>query len=157
MAKKQEGGAIVLSALEEDLLTVLWGHTQGVYGLDILNRINAANEKLGRRKIGVGSLYPALKRMEQQGLIAGRWGDEEIPDEESGGARRRYYSISADGETALRTTWQYREQLRLAQQPAMGQLAPEGFSAIIKHFANLVGWQLETVTSIKRRFENVIG
>lgn len=132
MAKKKDGGAIVLSALEEDLLTVLLGHTQGVYGLDILNRLNVANQKLGRREIGVGSLYPALKRMEQQGLITGRWGDEKFPEEESGGARRRYYSISAEGQEALETTWQYREQLRLAQQPAMFQLVPEGFSAFIK-------------------------
>jgi PadR family transcriptional regulator, regulatory protein PadR len=110
MAKKTEGGVIILSATEEDILTVIWGHSQGVYGLDILNRINKANRETNRREIGVGSLYPALKRMEQQGLVTARWGEEAL-GEESGGARRRYYAISADGEIALSTTQQYRQQL----------------------------------------------
>jgi PadR family transcriptional regulator, regulatory protein PadR len=110
MAKKKEGAVIILSATEEDILTVIWGYAQGVYGLDILNRINKANKDTNRREIGVGSLYPALKRMEKQGLITGRWG-EETSGEESGGARRRYYAISADGKAALVTTKQYRQQL----------------------------------------------
>lgn len=110
MAKKTEGAVIILSATEEDILSVLWKKAQGVYGLDLLNRINKANQETNRREIGVGSLYPALKRMEQQGLITGRWGEEAL-GEESGGARRRYYSISGDGEKALTSTQEYREQL----------------------------------------------
>jgi PadR family transcriptional regulator, regulatory protein PadR len=112
MAKKTEGAVIILSATEEDILTVIWGHAQGVYGLDILNRINKANKETNRREIGVGSLYPALKRMEQQGLVTARWGEEAL-GEESGGARRRYYTISADGKTALSSTQVYRQQLSL--------------------------------------------
>jgi PadR family transcriptional regulator, regulatory protein PadR len=114
MAKKTEGAVIILSATEEDILTVIWGHAQGVYGLDILNRINKANKETNRREIGVGSLYPALKRMEQQGLMSGRWGEEAL-GEESGGARRRYYKISADGEKALIVTRNYRRQLSFGQ------------------------------------------
>jgi PadR family transcriptional regulator, regulatory protein PadR len=114
MAKKKEGEVIILSATEEDILTVIWGHAQGVYGLNILNRINRANKETSRREIGVGSLYPALKRMEQQGLVTARWGEEAL-GEESGGARRRYYSISAEGEQALIATQQYRQQLSLIQ------------------------------------------
>jgi PadR family transcriptional regulator PadR len=138
MAKKQDGESIVLSALEEDLLTALLGHTQGIYGLDLLNRINVANKKLGRRKIGVGSLYPALKRMEQQGLITGRWGDEDKPGEESGGARRRYYTISADGERALETTWLYRQQLRDAYQVSSEQLALDVFNGLNKSLSKYI-------------------
>lgn len=111
MAKKSEGGAIVLSALEEDILTVLFGNAKGVYGLDILSRMNTANEKHQRRKIGVGSLYPALKRLEQQGLVEGRWGDDKVAGESSDGARRRYYTLTADGAQALKATWQYRKHL----------------------------------------------
>lgn len=121
MAKPQDGGISILSATEEDILSVLFGVPHGVYGLDILHRINNANKKSGRREIGVGSLYPALKRMEKEGLIQGRWGDEKDPEEESGGARRRYYSISLDGERSLEATWNYRQELRsLVQQPATG-------------------------------------
>jgi PadR family transcriptional regulator, regulatory protein PadR len=112
MAKKkeQEGWIIILSATEEDILTVINGYVQGRYGFDILKQINKANKETDRREIGVGTLYPALKRMEQQGLITGRWG-ELASGEESGGARRRYYMISADGQRALDATQEYRQQL----------------------------------------------
>jgi PadR family transcriptional regulator, regulatory protein PadR len=110
MAKKNKGMITILSATEEDILSVIWGHAQGVYGLDILNRINKANKENNRREIGIGSLYPALKRMEQQGLVNARWGEEAL-GEESGGARRRYYTISADGELSLIATQEYRKQL----------------------------------------------
>jgi PadR family transcriptional regulator, regulatory protein PadR len=110
MAKNLEDEVVILSATEEDILTVILDHKHGVYGLDILKRINNANKETKRREIGVGSLYPALKRMEKQGLITGRWG-EETSEEESGGARRRYYAISAPGKKALITTRLYRQQL----------------------------------------------
>ncbi len=135
MAKKRDGEAIVISSSEEDVLTIILQHPKGIYGLDILNRINAANKKVNRGTIGVGSLYPTLKRLEQQGLITGRWGDDEVEEEESGGARRRYYSISAEGERAIKSTWEYREQLN---QAAIGQLLPEGFSLAIRH---LIDWK----------------
>ena len=108
MAKKNDEGGIVLSALEEDLLTAIRGHQDGIYGLDLLGQINTANKKLKRRQIGVGSLYPALKRMEKQGLVKARWGED---DDGSGGARRRYYSITGLGASALTDTWSYRQQL----------------------------------------------
>ncbi|MGD1853186.1 MAG: PadR family transcriptional regulator [Leptolyngbyaceae cyanobacterium] len=108
MAKKAGDDGIVLSALEEDLLTLIQRYVDGIYGLDILDHINTANKKIKRRQIGVGSLYPALKRMEKQGLLKSRWGDEQ---EVSGGARRRYYTITALGQRALEDTWIYRQQL----------------------------------------------
>jgi PadR family transcriptional regulator, regulatory protein PadR len=90
----------------EGALTIILQHPNGIYGLDILNRLNTANAQANRGKIGVGSLYPTLKRLEQQGLITGRWGDEDVEAEGSGGARRRYYSISEDGKQALEDTWE---------------------------------------------------
>lgn len=44
-----------------------------------------------------GTVYPALRRLERQGLIAGRW--EEVPD----APRRRYYHLTPHGEGALAT------------------------------------------------------
>ena len=38
---------------------------------------------------GFGSLYPVLRRLERDGLITSRWGEEQ--PEERGGARRKYY------------------------------------------------------------------
>ena len=63
MPKKNKEGVIVLSALEEDLLTVLMG--EELYGLELLERINAARSKVNMNKLGIGSLYPTLKRMEE--------------------------------------------------------------------------------------------
>src|SRR5262245_47931784 len=43
----------------------------------------------------VASLYPVLYRMEERGLIVGRW------VERSGERRRRFYAITADNAAAL--------------------------------------------------------
>ena len=42
-----------------------------------------------------GTIYPALRRLEREGLIAGRW------VEATGGPRRRYYDITAVGTRSL--------------------------------------------------------
>jgi PadR family transcriptional regulator, regulatory protein PadR len=110
MLKKKDEAIIILSTVEEDVLTVIEGHSQGLYGLDILNRINKANKEANRREIGIGSLYPAFKRLERQDLVTARWG-EEAPGQESDGARRRYYAITPGGEKALIATRQNRQQL----------------------------------------------
>src|SRR4051812_17793059 len=44
-----------------------------------------------------GTVYPALRRLEQEGLVAGRW------QEVAGGPRRRYYDITAAGSESLVT------------------------------------------------------
>jgi PadR family transcriptional regulator, regulatory protein PadR len=109
MTNKKDEAAIILSAVEEDIITVIEGHSQGLYGLDIFNRINKANKEASRREIGVGSLYPAFKRLEQQGLVTARWG-EEVLGKESGSPRRRYYAITPGGEKALIATRKQRQQ-----------------------------------------------
>ncbi|GAB1544600.1 hypothetical protein NUACC21_72760 [Scytonema sp. NUACC21] len=130
MAKKNDDELITLSALEEDLLTVLCGRE--LYGLRIMNAINEASQ--GKRQIGFGSLYPTLHRMEKKGLVKSRWGEE--TDSESGGARRKYYVITGLGERVLRETQEYRahlagwkpaliEQLSFVQS-SLGQLGIEG-------------------------------
>jgi PadR family transcriptional regulator PadR len=51
----------------------------------------------------VASLYPTLYRLEDAGLIEGRW------VEKAGQRRRRYYRLTAAGRTRLaseRTVWQ---------------------------------------------------
>jgi PadR family transcriptional regulator, regulatory protein PadR len=42
-----------------------------------------------------GTVYPALHRLEHQGLIVGDWDDQ-------GPRRRRVYRVTADGQIALR-------------------------------------------------------
>lgn len=113
--KKTEPKAVKLTAIDEDLLTVLLGRE--LYGLDILDRLNPGRPI----PLTFGSLYPALNRLEKKGLIEWRWGDEQ---DESGGARRKYYKVTGLGEKTLRTVQEYRESLALRN--AMGQTAMVG-------------------------------
>ena len=100
--KPKEEEPVKLSAIDEDILTALGGRE--LYGLEILDELN-----LGRPiELGFGSLYPALNRLEKKGLILWRWGDEQ---EVSGGARRKYYKMTALGATTLREVQQYRASL----------------------------------------------
>jgi DNA-binding PadR family transcriptional regulator len=48
----------------------------------------------GRIDLPTGTIYPALHRLEQAGLIAGTWSVV-------GGRRRRCYALTAAGRTAL--------------------------------------------------------
>ncbi len=59
-----------------------------LYGLKILDYLNFEREDRLGRKLGFGSLYPALNRLEKKGLVTWGWGDHV---EETGGARRKYY------------------------------------------------------------------
>jgi PadR family transcriptional regulator, regulatory protein PadR len=108
---QQDEEAPRLSAIDEDVLTVLLGRE--LYGLEILDQLNPDRPS----PMSFGSLYPALNRLEKKGLISWRWGDEQ---EESGGARRKYYKVTGLGATALREVQQYR---MLLAQRAQGQMA----------------------------------
>lgn len=96
---------IILSALEEDLLTLLEG--KSLYGLEIMDAVNAMGQQ--RRKLRPGSLYTTLHRMEQKDLVLATWGEEE--DGRSGGARRKYYKATELGQTVLQATQDYRKNL----------------------------------------------
>lgn len=117
MAKHRDEGVIILSALEEDLLTVLMSG-EPIYGLEILEILNQKRRKYEIPDLRIGSLYPTLKRMEEQKLIRGEWGDPVASS-----TRRRYYTITAIGEIAISRTQAYRSSLA---RRAEGQSAPEG-------------------------------
>jgi PadR family transcriptional regulator, regulatory protein PadR len=56
----------------------------------------------GVLKFNVASFYPLLYRLEERGWIAGRW------VEKAGQRRRRYYSLTEQGQEMLKTqrsTW----------------------------------------------------
>ena len=110
MAKQKKDDFIVLSPLEEDILTALSGRE--LYGLQIIDAIAEASN--GRRKIGFGSLYPTLHKLDKKGFVEPRWGDEL---EETGGARRKYYKITGLGSRVLTETQEFRSRLA-GPQPA---------------------------------------
>ena len=47
-----------------------------------------------------GTVYPILRRLESRGQLVGRWEDEQDAFRE-GRPARRYYELTADGESAL--------------------------------------------------------
>jgi len=111
MSRKKEDFDFELSTTEEHILSVLLGVE--CYGLEIIKAVEEISE--GKRKIGFGSLYPLLHKLEKRGLVQSRWGEEK--PEERNGARRRYYRITGLGERALREAEQLRVNL-VAWQPA---------------------------------------
>ncbi|MEO0854669.1 MAG: helix-turn-helix transcriptional regulator [Cyanobacteria bacterium J06648_11] len=100
MTSKQK--VVKLSAIDEDILTLLVGRE--MYGLKILAALNRGRPT----QLGFGSLYPALNRLNKKELIAWTWGDD---NEQTGGARRKYYRVTDLGERSLRQVQEYRIHL----------------------------------------------
>ncbi|HVP13111.1 MAG TPA: helix-turn-helix transcriptional regulator [Phycisphaerae bacterium] len=72
---------------------------QASYGYEISKRLR--QRSAGLLDLNEGSLYPALHKLEQDGLLTSHW--EPTPD----GRRRKYYAITPAG---LRQLEQKREQ-----------------------------------------------
>ncbi len=64
-----------------------------LHGYGVLLRIQQISKQ--RLEIQQGSLYPALYRLEHQGLITSEWGESENK------RRARYYRLTAAGHRAL--------------------------------------------------------
>jgi transcriptional regulator len=97
--KKGTAELLVLAQLEE----------QPRHGYEIAQQIAA--RAAGGVSFQAASLYPVLYRLEQRGLIAGRW------VEKAGQRRRRFYRLTADGRRVLaqrRKSW--RAFIRAVQQ-----------------------------------------
>jgi DNA-binding PadR family transcriptional regulator len=73
-----------------------------MYGYEVVAQLRETTSSV--IDLPEGTVYPALRRLEQEGLIAGHWVDV------AGGApRRRYYALTQKGERALaegRLEWQ---------------------------------------------------
>ena len=67
------------------------------YGVPICREI----EQHSGREAAVGSVYAALDRLEEKGLVSSRLGD---PTAERGGRAKRYFRITAQGLRELRHT-----------------------------------------------------
>lgn len=67
---------------------------ESLHGWAIAQRIGRmSNEQL---RVGQGSLYPALHKLEQQGWIEAEWGPSE------NNRRAKYYKLTAAGRKALK-------------------------------------------------------
>ena len=64
-----------------------------LHGYGIAGHIRAVSQDVLR--VEEGSLYPALQRLELQGLVASEWGQS------ANNRRARYYRLTRDGRRAL--------------------------------------------------------
>lgn len=76
-----------------DLLILTTLHAGALHGWAISRRIQYQSGDILR--VGQGSLYPALYRLEDRGLIRASWG---ISDE---GRKAKFYQLTASGRRAL--------------------------------------------------------
>ena len=83
-----------------DLLILKTLALEPMHGLGISRRISQTTE--GVFEVPTGSLFPALHRLEQDGWIAGEWGDSENK------RRAKYYRLTPAGRRRLgeeRANW----------------------------------------------------
>ena len=66
----------------------------GLHGYGVLLRLQQLTR--GRLRIQQGSLYPALYRLENQGLIASEWGESENK------RKAKFYTLTAAGRKQLK-------------------------------------------------------
>ena len=76
-----------------DLLVLKTLSLQPTHGWGISQRIQQLSK--GMLEVNQGSLYPALQRLEKDGLITSEWGTTD------NNRRARYYRITATGRRAL--------------------------------------------------------
>jgi PadR family transcriptional regulator PadR len=78
-----------------DLLVLKTLQSGPTHGWDIAQRIQQVSRDV--LKVNQGSLYPALHRLEAQGLVASEWGDSE------NNRRAKFYKLTASGRKQLAT------------------------------------------------------
>jgi PadR family transcriptional regulator len=84
-----------------DLLILALVETRARHGYEIGRLIEERSQ--GALSYHIASLYPTLYRLEDEGLVLGRW------VEKTGQRRRRYYTITGAGRKHLaseRSVWQ---------------------------------------------------
>jgi len=83
-----------LGEFEEIVLLTIAVLNDDAYGIAIKKEIEERTE----RKVSIGALQTAFKRMEDKGFITSRLGE---PTQKRGGKRKRYYAITAQGVNTL--------------------------------------------------------
>lgn len=89
----------------EEIVMLMVGVLHGeAYGVSIKKEI----ETRAKRKVSVGALQAALKRLEQKGYLRSYLGEE---TQERAGRPKLYYQITANGQRALEYTRDLRNEL----------------------------------------------
>ena len=93
-----------LGEFEEIVLLTVGVLYDNAYGVAVKDEI----EHRLKRKVSVGALHSALRRMEKKGFVESRTGE---PDKERGGKPKRFYTITALGKEVLEFNRDVRTEL----------------------------------------------
>ncbi len=93
-----------LGEFEEIVLLTVGVLYDEAYGVAIKDEL----EKRLKRKVSVGALQSALRRMEGKGYLNSRFGDT---TNARGGKRKRYFTMTAHGKAALAYVRELRQNL----------------------------------------------
>jgi PadR family transcriptional regulator, regulatory protein PadR len=94
------------------------GDPPEVHGFGMAKKI--ADREGSQRLTSHGTLYKALARLEDAGLLSSRWEDHELA-EEAGRPRRRLYRVTSSGQTALAVHVSASEAARADRTAAFGR------------------------------------
>ena len=85
---------IEISSLEQHLLLAILRLRPNAYGISLHEEL----EKRTCKNYSFGSIYAALERIENKGMVTKMEGE---PTEKRGGRRKLYFDITAKGQTSL--------------------------------------------------------
>jgi transcriptional regulator len=117
VAKSAEAKSAELLPGTLDMLILKAVSLKPLHGYGVLLRINQISGNA--LAIPQGSLYPALYRLEHQGLIAAEWGESENK------RKAKYYSLTAAGRRRLREETEGWKRLATAIASALNATADE--------------------------------
>jgi DNA-binding PadR family transcriptional regulator len=86
-----------LGELEQLVLLAVLQAGSEAYGVPVQGEI----QRRARRDLTLGTIYKTLSRLEAKGFVEARTGE---PTAERGGRAKRYYSVTAAGRRAIRSS-----------------------------------------------------
>jgi DNA-binding PadR family transcriptional regulator len=97
-------GRNTLGALEQSVMIVVLALGDGAYGVAIRDELSRRTA----RDHSIGAVYTTLDRLTDKGLLNSRLGEATA---ERGGRAKRFFSLTQDGQNALKATMEARLHL----------------------------------------------
>jgi DNA-binding PadR family transcriptional regulator len=94
--------SLAITEYEEFFLSTILGNKEGLYGLEIISAIK--NTSQGKKRVDGGSLYPTLRRLQENNFIEFTTGTKK-------NGARQYYRITQKGIDAINEKQQFRQRL----------------------------------------------
>ena len=98
MSRRRQGSLLQLEVRILEIAEGLVSRQDRLYGFALANALSADE---GKSLTSHGTLYKALARLTESGLLEAEWEDPDIAERERR-PRRRFYRITSDGKSALK-------------------------------------------------------